>query len=221
MLDHHEATIECSDMHEEGATAWSRGRHRRYLARPVGLIDACPSLGLESVHMGHQPTPSVRASSTGTLGVLVARHTRCSGLWSLFWPGLWPSLGLMASGNNFDRRQPRSWSSHNKTIYHLCRSHTSHITTHRPKAKRHRPEHISLRARAADRFQRRHHVKLYLSAGDAIVYHASDTAAHCDLHLPTRLPKALRQATPESDRREHTTNPSSPNSLSKNPCAAF
>lgn len=142
-------------------------------------------------------------------------------LWSLLWPGLWPSLGLMASGNNFDRRQPRSWSSHKKTIYHLCRSHTSHITTHRPKAKPHRPEHISLRARAAGRFQRRHHVKLYLSAGEAVVYHASDTAAHCDLHLPTRLPKALRQATPESDRREHTTNPSSPNSLSKIPCAAF
>lgn len=124
----------------EGCDCLFGGQHRRYLARHahVDLIDAGPPLGARE--RPHEPaTSAVKASTTETPGLLVARHTRCSGFMPPCWPGLWPSPGLMASGKKFDGT-PSTDASPDRgaatTRLSLVRviHHTSQTTVHSPQS---------------------------------------------------------------------------------------
>lgn len=117
----------------------------------------------------------------------------------------------MASGKGFDRRQPISWGAATSRLsitcawYSTCaRSLTTHITDKGEASQVRDTDHGA--RQPLSNSQRRQYVKLYPSVkgGWAAMDCSSESAAHCDLHLPTRLPKALRQATPETDRRDHT-----------------
>lgn len=208
----------------EGATSWSRSCHRLHLAVP-GLIDAfTPAWGLRaSTWTGNQRHQSFNDRQPGNSSrppyPILWVHCHYTGL-------AWPSLGLMASGKKFDRRQPRSWNSHNETLSLVqITLHTSQTNEQSPQPTVHSPritdqDYTSQRARAADKLQRRQHVKLWPSVREAVVDYPSETAAHCDLYLQTRLPKALRQA-PRARHSQTGATPPTHASLSKNPCAAF
>lgn len=140
-------------------------------------------------------------------GLESVRMGRMAG-WLDGWASRCSGIHVTASGKRFDRTPAtRPWTSHTH--------HKSHITDHTDNAV-----HRSRRAPAAGSLRRRQDVKLYPSVTVAAMDDSSETAAHCDLHLPTRLPKALRQATPETDRRHHTPAPDAPEP-EQNPCVAF